>query len=171
MPDTLSQEQLDNLTDPSDLQAAVGWENHAEMAAVGGGKLAPEYRAVHVEDIAEYRTDNGRRFKGKTWLTKDTAREILPPTFGPRDVEGTMYPALNTVPTRTFRAWTADRVERMRERLTEHRERLERERLERAEARKAIRERIDSGDPNFRLAYEELVSDGRHGKAWVPKSI
>jgi hypothetical protein len=171
MPDTLTQNDLDNLTDPADLQAAVGWDNQAEVAAVGGGKLAPEYRAVHVDDIAELRTDSKRKFRGKVYLTRENALTILPPTFGPRDVEGVEYPALNTVPTRTFRAWTADRVEGMRQRLMEHRERLERERLERAAARKAIRERIDSGDPNFRLAYEELESDGRHGKAWVRKSI
>ena len=159
--DTLTQAELEGLVTQSDLSAAVGWQSREEKDAAVGSRSAMEYVAVHVDDIDGLRTDGGRRFKGKEWLTVTTAREILPPTYAPREIEGQGYPALHRIPTRTVRGFTQDEVKAMRQRLIEYRERLESERLERVADRKSKFERWLAGDAKITLRIFDADEERR----------
>ena len=141
----VSQDQLDGFVPASKIRSALSIASD-ESLVVGP---AERYFLIAVDDLADLRIDQGRRFKNKAFITLENARSILPPTYGPRDVDGATYPALHRVPRREVRGYLASKVEAIRARLASLREEREERRQRVVAERKSKFDAWLSGDESF----------------------
>ena len=156
MTNDITQEQLNGLVPLGKLKALLGVTSEKEKRAATGGVLPRTYLVVSADKIRDIRTVEPTADEG-AYLTLETARGVLPPTYGPRMIDGVEYGARFSIPTLEIKGYTPDQIVTFRQRLADYRQRVEAERVALSESRKALFQRFLDGDPNVELRIFETT--------------
>jgi hypothetical protein len=159
----ISQSDLDGFVDSTRIDTVLGLSNQDERGAVN--RAPKTFTVVHQDDIRSIRTVPEKADE-RVFYTVETARGLLPPEYGPRDVDGALYPALKTVPTRRIRGYGKTQVAELQRALKAFRADAEERRLARVKERQRLHEAWLSGDATVSQTFRFADRSG-----WTERAV
>lgn len=165
---TLDQSELNGFVHGHAIADVLKFANAKERTAIN--PRPTEYRVVDIDDLNGIRTDAPKDGEPK-YLSFDNALAILPPEYGPRDIDGIEYPAVKGVPVRYVKGFSKSQVSRLQESLFVHRESEAQKLADRVAKRKAKLEAWLSGDPDVTLNFMQRSFDPARGLGTIERAF